>query len=428
MKYSALLLALALFAAPAGAAPKLDLVALDASGLAAGEIGRLTADRAVVRYLEFGDRFVLACPAGQRPALPFAARLPGLPVEPSLGEPFLATRRGADSPLDAVREQIFVVFEQGPWTLFQAPPEILQKLEKEQSNHFRLEPFDRTIRLLVPAGRVSGALKDRPATTVPVSLERLKKTVATLADFKTRGSTTAGYENSANWCAAEFRKLGYEAAFHEYNDYGRIQRNVVAQSKGASGPFYLVEGHLDSTSPEVETLAPGADDNASGSAGVLEVATLLAKHPKAAKVRFLLVAGEELGLRGSTAYVKELQKTGEIKNLLGVVNFDMISWDREPPLSTLIETREFSNPFLAPFLEEAKAGGLKTTVSYNPWGSDHVPFLRANVPTFLFIEDEFETNTNYHQVSDLPKDCNFALATDMVRVVTAVLTALIERK
>jgi Zn-dependent M28 family amino/carboxypeptidase len=175
---------------------------------------------------------------------------------------------------------------------------------------------------------------------------------------------------------------------------------VVAQFPGnGDGPFYLLGAHLDSTSPDIQNNAPGADDNASGSAGALEVATLLAKHPQAKKVRFVLFAGEEVGIRGSGAYAKELASTGEIKKCLGAVIFDMIGWDRNhrsPRSSRRASSRRRSSSPSSP----RRAPELRRHDQLQPVGSDHIPFLKQNVPTFLFIEDEFETNSNYHQTSD----------------------------
>ncbi len=424
MRLAAAFLLLAALVAPALA---LDYLTVDVAGADGKAVAALRADRAVTRYLELGDHFVVACPEGRRPKLPAQARYASLPVRPDLPEPVLATRRGAASPLDECRALIHVLHETGPYTLLQATPEILGRLERAVDNHFRLESFDRNLRLLVPADREF--VRSRRAGSGPAAdPKRIAAAVVELQDFKTRHSYTPGYGRSAQRMAERFRALGMSVTFHEYNDSGRPQKNVVAQFPGnETGPFYLLGAHLDSTSPDPQNNAPGADDNASGAAGALEVATLLAQHPKANRLRFVLFAGEEVGLRGSTAYAKELAATGEIKRCLGAVIFDMIAWDRRPPLSTLVETRDFAKPFIQGFVDAARAGGLAVTINYNPWGSDHVPFLRQNVPTFLFIEDEFESNTNYHQTSDLAKDCNFELSAGMCRAVAGELVRILEK-
>lgn len=434
MRLFLLVLSLSLLLTPAVAA---ELHRIPLAGLTAEQVAALTADRAVKHFLEFEDELVVASPAGRLPAA-FRTRASALPLREDLPAPVLASRRGADSPLDDLRGELHILHEERAYTLFQAPAEILGRLEREQSNHFRLEPFNRTMRLRVPAERIvpakSRGKSQGKAPDAKVSIDRLRAAVVELENFKTRYTYSAQYGESAKRMAERFRALGLEVSFHEYNDGGRMQVNVVAQKKGGAAdesekPFYLIGAHLDSTSNQPQTLAPGADDNASGCAGALELATLFAGHPKAHRIRYVLFAGEEVGLRGSTAYVKELQRTGEIKRLAGAVVYDMIGWDRIPPLSALVETKEFTRPFFTPFLEAAASlgGKLKCTVNLSPWGSDHMPFLRANIPCFLFIEDEFETNLNYHKTTDLSKDVNFDLTAEMVRVTAAGLEALLSR-
>jgi len=261
------------------------------------------------------------------------------------------------------------------------------------------------------------------ALTAEVNIDRLKGYVKAFEGFKTRHSYSKGYENAAKFAVEEFKKLGFEAKLAEYDDGGRKQYNVVAQRSFAeAGNFYIVCGHLDSTSPAAMTDAPGADDNASGSAGVLEIANMVSKMPNANKFRFVLFAGEEVGLRGSNALVRQMTASGELSKIIGVVNFDMIGFDKTAPVSSLFETHEFSKPFITSFINEAaRKGILKTTVSYNAWGSDHIAFLKAKVPCFLFIEDEFEENPTYHKTTDRFEFVNFDLAAEIVRVTAQTL-------
>ncbi|HOT75587.1 MAG TPA: M28 family peptidase, partial [Candidatus Wallbacteria bacterium] len=120
----------------------------------------------------------------------------------------------------------------------------------------------------------------------------------------------------------------------------------------------------------------------------------------------------------------------ELTNVLGVVNFDMIGFDKTPPLSSLFETYENYKDFIANFISAAEEQAdetrrLKITVSYRPWGSDHIPFLKAQIPCFLFIEDEFEANSNYHQTTDKFEFINLGLCTEFVRVTTSALMNMV---
>lgn len=399
-----------------------------------GSLERFKNNDKVLAWCQIDDKLIVTCDENDRPKAPYSARLTGkLDAAGNLGEPYLAIRRGRESPLKDYADRITVIYENGPYTIFQASPFVVNELAGFESNHFTVEKFDRNLPLRIdprfietPAVKISGE-----AAAVEADSARLGGYIQKLESFKTRYSYTDGYTKSAEWAAGEFRKMGLEVKFHEYSDGGKKQVNVVAQRSFAGrDKFYIICGHLDSTSPKPQTDAPGADDNASGSAGVLEAANVLSKTPHAGRFRFVLFAGEEVGLKGSGAYVKDLKASGDIERVLGAVNFDMIGFDKTPPLSALFETYENHKGFIANFIAAAGAQAdeskkLKIGVSYRPWGSDHMPFLKAQVPCFLFIEDEFEANPNYHQVTDRFADINIALSTEFVRVTAAALLNMI---
>jgi leucyl aminopeptidase len=91
-----------------------------------------------------------------------------------------------------------------------------------------------------------------------------------------------------------------------------------------SGKVVLLCAHLDSKSEKRLRYAPGADDNASGCAAVLEAARVLSKHRFENTVRFLIFAEEETGQHGSRAYVKGIEGSGE--EIIGAINLDMIAY------------------------------------------------------------------------------------------------------
>ncbi|HNY11882.1 MAG TPA: M28 family peptidase [Candidatus Wallbacteria bacterium] len=389
-------------------------------------------DPAVLNYCLIDDKLIAVCEKDKWPVTPQSAkRLRTLAAKKDLSEPFIATRRGSRSPLDEYRDQINVLYASGPYTIFQAPMFVVNEILKKENNHFRVQKFDQNLVLRISSKYFEASfVAPADVPSAEVNVDRLKGYARALVDFKTRYSYGKGYENAARFAVEEFKKLGYEAKLSEYKDGGRTQYNVVAQKSFAGvSNFYIVCGHLDSTSNNAMTDAPGADDNASGSAGVLEIANIVAKTPDANKFRFVLFAGEEVGLRGSNAYVRQLTADGELSRVLGVVNFDMIGFDKTAPLSSLFETHEFSKPFITNFINEAaKKGILKVTVSYNAWGSDHIAFLKAKVPCFLFIEDEFEENTTYHKTTDKIEFVNFSLSAEIVRVTAQTLLNLVATK
>lgn len=105
-----------------------------------------------------------------------------------------------------------------------------------------------------------------------------------------------------------------------------ISNNVISKIKGKVTPDneYVLVAHYDSWSNQKETLAPGADDNASGTAAVIEAARILRNYDFESTINFLLVSGEEMGMFGSDhhAFKAKAQK----RNIQGAINADMIGY------------------------------------------------------------------------------------------------------
>lgn len=117
--------------------------------------------------------------------------------------------------------------------------------------------------------------------------------------------------------------LGLTVEYHQWG--GSTYPNIIGERRGAINPtdIYIICAHLDDMPGG--TVAPGADDNASGAAAVLVAADILAPYQWGCTLRFALWTGEEQGLKGSAAYAKRCYQRGE--NIRGVLNLDMIAWD-----------------------------------------------------------------------------------------------------
>jgi hypothetical protein len=121
----------------------------------------------------------------------------------------------------------------------------------------------------------------------------------------------------------------YPAAQIEEDAYtpagNAVWKNIVLTLPGATHPdeIVILSAHLDSTSDNPDSLAPGAEDNASGSAALLEAARIFRTHRFARTIRMIWFTGEEQGLLGSKAYVLDHSLSG----LVGVINLDMYGYD-----------------------------------------------------------------------------------------------------
>jgi aminopeptidase YwaD len=159
--------------------------------------------------------------------------------------------------------------------------------------------------------------------------------------------------------------------------------NVVATRPG--GPQTLViGGHIDSVAA-----GPGANDNGSGAAVVLELARVMASRPTPYTLKFIGFDAEEIGLIGSTHYVSQLTET-ERRSVDGMINLDMVGVGDSSRVGG-------SDSMIRLAQSAAARTGLQLGTLGEAGASDHASFTRAGIPA-LFIH---RTNDpNYHSPND----------------------------
>jgi len=122
--------------------------------------------------------------------------------------------------------------------------------------------------------------------------ENLKKTVYMLSkDIGSRGYLQAdALESTVNYITSELKHYGYDVLFQPYEFEGRIYKNIYAEIRGKKTPekILIIGAHYDTV-----TGTPGADDNASGIAGLLEIARLLHNQTFDKTIRFVAFTLEE---------------------------------------------------------------------------------------------------------------------------------------
>ncbi|WP_426512069.1 M20/M25/M40 family metallo-hydrolase [Dactylosporangium sp. McL0621] len=245
--------------------------------------------------------------------------------------------------------------------------------------------------------------------------------------------------------------------------------NVVATLRGTVAPdrIHVVSGHYDSRITDVMNFtadAPGADDDASGVAVVLELARVFATRPVESTIVFAAFAGEEQGLFGSTYMAAQFKAAGA--KVAAMFSNDIIgasqAWDGTPPdpraVRLFVEgvptsetaaqaaTRqsvggEDDGPSrqLARFardVAENDATGMRIRVVWRRdrflRGSDHIPFLQQGYPAGRLTEprENFDHEhqdvrvENGTQFGDLPQFCDFAYMTRVAKVNAATLWSL----
>ena len=323
-----------------------------------------------------------------------------------------------------------------------------------------------------------------------ISPQRIDATIRKLVGFHTRHtlseteSDTVGIGAARRWIKAELERCGAQAGGRlkvEFDSHvapvsARIPRptevvNVVATLEGRQAQskdrIYVVSGHYDSRNTDImdaSGAAPGANDDASGTAAVMEMACVMARYPFDATLVFMTVAAEEQGLQGSTHFAEQARQNN--LNIAGMATLDIIGSsadengkvdDKQVRLfaEALPATRELSETNRAlvatggendsisrqlarhvKLIGERYVPGFKVNVIQRRdrylRGGDHMPFLERGYAALRFSEPN-EDFTHQHQnvrkedgkqYGDLPEFDDFRYIAKVTRVNAAALASL----
>ncbi len=216
---------------------------------------------------------------------------------------------------------------------------------------------------------------------------------------------------SRSWIESRFDGLGLEVSAPAFtmpgSGGGQISvNNVIGRWNGTRFPdqWIIVGAHYDSRNSSLSSIVdtPGAEDNASGCAGVIELARVLVAFRPERSILFMCYAGEEQGLYGSQAHVQALQAAGDLARVQAVVTMDMIGYSADSTLDVLFESNATWSAYLDQFAAAAAnyVPELRVTLSTHPFGSDHVPYLNAGRKTVLAIENDWDIYPYYHRSTD----------------------------
>ncbi len=295
-----------------------------------------------------------------------------------------------------------------------------------------------------------------------VSEANISTTIKSLQSFKTRNllsesrTPDSGIEAARRWLIKEFQKIqGLEVVDDGYflpKQGQRIVRdtelhNIVAIKKGKASRerIIVVNAHYDTIAvsadgrfhyEDVNTEAPGANDDASGVAALLEMARIMASLETEATVHFIAFAGEEQGLVGSTLYAQKMKKQG--KNVEAVLTMDMISNIKAGNgYIDSTRVRVFSDdPNDSPSRELARYVKKVAEQVYPSFevnliyradrfgrGGDHTPFVIEGYPGIRFTEAR-ENYSIQHTPYDTIENLSVPYCADVTRVVLAATLSL----
>lgn len=233
-----------------------------------------------------------------------------------------------------------------------------------------------------------------------------------------------------NWLIERYEELGLEPSIHyfinKFNDTLEAG-NVVAVQRGTVYPdeYIIVSSHYDHNS------GPGADDNASGTAGVLEAARILSQYSFKRSIIYINFNAEENGLFGSMGYAKECAR--QDLDIIGVFNLDMIGW-YPPELDSIkmyTACYHLSRNLYEYYTSVANLYLPETPTLWLTGGetgkSDHIRFCTYDYPAICLGDIEYlSQHPCYHQPCDTIGSGvnNFKLAEAFVKATVAATAEL----
>ena len=243
--------------------------------------------------------------------------------------------------------------------------------------------------------------------------------------------TSRSYNHPHNNLAADyFYETLQDLGLTTYNQiYSTNGRNVYAIQTGTDYPEqqFIICAHYDDM--PFSLLAPGADDNASGCAAVLEAARILSQQPTPYTVIYALWDEEEIGLIGSAYYAQQAFQAGT--NIRGVINLEMFGWDGNDDGRIDVHTQPIGNSVelanLLNYLENQYQIGLSPVI-YNPGttASDHSSFWNYGYGAIVFSEAFFggDFNPYYHTSDDRISHFNLGYFFALSRLAVATISQL----
>src|SRR3989338_507442 len=253
-------------------------------------------------------------------------------------------------------------------------------------------------------------------------------------------------EKAAEYISGQLKSYGYVVEYQEYTAGGKAAKNIIATKRGLGkeNEIVLVGAHYDSC------FNPGADDNASGVAGLLELAKALIEEKTERSIKFVAFTNEEPPFfkteeMGSRVYAKAARQRNE--NIKAVIILEMIGYysdkpysQRYPPLVGLLYPNKANfisvvGNFPSGHLVKKLAAGFKKATGFPIESavlpgfvpgvdfSDHWSFWKEGYPAIMVTDTAFYRNAHYHQGSDTHEKLNYP---SMAEIVTALKKALLD--
>lgn len=249
-----------------------------------------------------------------------------------------------------------------------------------------------------------------------------------------RGTGTIGNELARKFICSELEQMNIPYKIQTFKARGHETHNIIAYISPVvpSNEIIVVGAHFDHLGGDNSRFFPGADDNASGVAGVLAIAKAINDYKIKLQhtISIQFYSAEELGLIGSSYYCKNpilpLEKP-DIDKHIAMINIDMIGYLKQTYLPTENCTQWKLDKEWKTFNTSNSTIDMKNTINklsskytfaknisgYRPGGSDHAPFYNSGIPV-LFLHTGL--HSNYHKVTDTPDKLNYTGIVDITKL------------
>jgi hypothetical protein len=215
---------------------------------------------------------------------------------------------------------------------------------------------------------------------------------------------TLSNQKAAQYIFEKFLRFGLQSRYQSNKD---STTNVIAKKTGTKYPNqqYIICAHYDNYSNSSTDTIPGADDNASGVAVVLEAARILSGISTDYTIIFIAFDTEEFGCRGSYMYADSARIKGD--SIKGVLNLDMLGYDGNGDFKSSISNYTLSHNLSDDYQNVIQLYNLGLNLVYYNANSDQSAFIYKGYPAICSSEDMNDFNPYYHKWND--KLINFNL-------------------
>ncbi len=245
-----------------------------------------------------------------------------------------------------------------------------------------------------------------------------------------RRFTSQGAASTVSYITRRLTGLGIPVEYHYVNVKDRLGNSVVVTNvladlsgSGFERNTILVCAHYDSRGEDWREPAPGADDNASGVAVLLETARVLSVDGRRPSVTLAFFGGEEDSLLGSKAFAENA--LDDHPDLRGVINVDMVGYDEYGPMDAVLFADSQSIPLAVEVIECAVRSTrlvVDTTIVASG-NSDHVSFWRKGLPA-VSIWEGYDHNPYHCTVLDTPEILTTRFLIEITRLVVSASLSL----